>query len=145
MDTRQKMSISLCLIGIVIFSISIGYFPQSDTVIPDGMSSEEHNRLYTEKVINSTAFKSMIGGLVVTGISLIYLITRYYYYEEPINCIDTTTTSNSIDTSSKSILKQPNPSQIAPVPTGNTIINIKPEVPIKKVKFKYPPPYDILN
>jgi hypothetical protein len=144
MDTRQKMSISLCLIGVIIFSISIGYFPQSDSVIPDGMTSAEYTRLYNEKIINSTAFKSMIGGLVITGVSLVYLIARYYYYEEPINCIDTTTTSTSTNTSIKSILKEPNPSQIAPVPSENTIITLKSQVPIKKVKFKYPPPYDKL-
>jgi hypothetical protein len=118
MDNTQKLLISVCLIGAVVFTVGSGIIPTFDSTIPDGMDAAEYTRQNNEKILDSVGFKITMGGVSLSGVSIIFIIIRCYFGSE------NQSEHAPENRETRSILKK---TRIVPISIGvqdNSIINI---------------------
>lgn len=149
MDLQYKIIFTVALSGIITFSVSIFYLPSTSRTVPPGVDPQEFMEQERQMVINSTPFKIMIVGICMTVATIIYIFImkcfndEYKVEQEP---------PQIIIHDLKPILKRSVPSVSVPsVSVASTLVtpsNSSPPaqlVPGQKVKFQYPPPYEIMN
>jgi len=114
------INILLVIIGVIIVIVSVSYLPSTGGTVPQDMSLENYRNQQQLAIYNSNAFKGVIAGCVIAGISIILGLVRIYLdnqrnireYQARISPEDPRPRPNtkailtpSVNTTSKSILK----------------------------------------
>ena len=68
----------MVIIGIITFSVSIGYLPSTGGTVPEGMTLEQFRTQQQETLLKSTPFKWVIVGSCITATGILMALIRIY-------------------------------------------------------------------